>query len=265
MAERAMTWTRAQLSDEDRQWLRDLRLQRQVRDFTIVHATLDTPGQWGYVFRDLVCRLLLEKKKRDGRSFLLCPRARVPEVRDMGQSRREGMRVLGTEGIQIGFLRYEESRILQITPIPFVRGEIAVNRVFAGQVVVISAQPEIFLNRTLGIGTVLGGSCGEAGLFIEQLGTIGLRPVPEKRQHQRLEVGSLHILTGSIWPKTLTDLQAGHIPELAHPQALSKSFVISEDEHLVFADRPSQRSAKLVPLKLWNRRRVRSVGDIEEV
>ena len=53
MAERAMTWTRAQLTDEDREWLRDLRLQRQVRDFTIVHATLDTPGQWGYVFRDL--------------------------------------------------------------------------------------------------------------------------------------------------------------------------------------------------------------------
>lgn len=53
MAERAMTWTREQLSEEDRAWLRDLRLQRQVRDFTIVHATLDTPCQWGYVFRDL--------------------------------------------------------------------------------------------------------------------------------------------------------------------------------------------------------------------
>ncbi len=53
MPERAMTWTRAQLSEEDRAWLRDLRLQRQVRDFTIVHATLDTPAQWGYVFRDL--------------------------------------------------------------------------------------------------------------------------------------------------------------------------------------------------------------------
>ena len=53
MAERAMTWTRAQLSEKDREWLRDLRLQRQVRDFTIVHATLDTPAQWGYVFRDL--------------------------------------------------------------------------------------------------------------------------------------------------------------------------------------------------------------------
>ena len=30
-----------------------LRLTRQVRDFTIVHATLDTPEQWGYVFNDL--------------------------------------------------------------------------------------------------------------------------------------------------------------------------------------------------------------------
>jgi predicted phosphodiesterase len=53
MAERAMKWTREQLSDETRAWLHDLRLQRQVRDFTIVHATLDTPAQWGYVFRDL--------------------------------------------------------------------------------------------------------------------------------------------------------------------------------------------------------------------
>ena len=31
------------------EWLRELRLQRQVRDFTIVHATLDTPQMWGYV------------------------------------------------------------------------------------------------------------------------------------------------------------------------------------------------------------------------
>jgi predicted phosphodiesterase len=53
MAERAMTWTRAQLTEEERAWLGELRLQRQVRDFTIVHATLDTPAAWGYVFREL--------------------------------------------------------------------------------------------------------------------------------------------------------------------------------------------------------------------
>jgi diadenosine tetraphosphatase ApaH/serine/threonine PP2A family protein phosphatase len=46
---RALLWTRDQLSEEQRQWLRDLKLVRQVRDFTIVHATLDSPGSWGYV------------------------------------------------------------------------------------------------------------------------------------------------------------------------------------------------------------------------
>ena len=53
MAEAAIQWTRDNLTDADKEWLRDLRLQRQVRDFTIVHATLDTPGQWGYVFNNL--------------------------------------------------------------------------------------------------------------------------------------------------------------------------------------------------------------------
>src|SRR5690349_18949723 len=53
LAEEAIDWTRENLSADDKAWLADLRLTRQVRDFTIVHATLDTPGQWGYVFNDL--------------------------------------------------------------------------------------------------------------------------------------------------------------------------------------------------------------------
>lgn len=53
LAEEAMHWTREQLGREDKDWLRSLRLQRQVRDFTIVHATLDTPHKWGYVFNQL--------------------------------------------------------------------------------------------------------------------------------------------------------------------------------------------------------------------
>ncbi len=44
-------WTRNQLSAEDRQWLRELPLNRTTgSSTTIVHATLDTPGRWGYVF-----------------------------------------------------------------------------------------------------------------------------------------------------------------------------------------------------------------------
>ncbi|MEI9897552.1 MAG: metallophosphoesterase family protein [Chthoniobacter sp.] len=53
LAEEAINWTRRQLTEEDKQWLRDLKMVRQVRDFTVVHATLDTPHKWGYVFNQL--------------------------------------------------------------------------------------------------------------------------------------------------------------------------------------------------------------------
>jgi diadenosine tetraphosphatase ApaH/serine/threonine PP2A family protein phosphatase len=53
LAEHAINWTRENLTEADKEWLRDLRLLRQVRDFTIVHATLDTPAQWGYVLNNL--------------------------------------------------------------------------------------------------------------------------------------------------------------------------------------------------------------------
>ena len=53
LAEQAINWTRAHLTVEDKQWLAELRMTRQVRDFTIVHATLDTPDEWGYVFNNL--------------------------------------------------------------------------------------------------------------------------------------------------------------------------------------------------------------------
>ena len=53
LAEQAISWTRENLSDGDKLWLAGLRMTRQVRDFTIVHATLDTPTEWGYVFNNL--------------------------------------------------------------------------------------------------------------------------------------------------------------------------------------------------------------------
>ncbi len=49
LAESAMRWTRDHLTDDDKAYLRDLKMVRQVRDFTVVHATLDTPSGWGYV------------------------------------------------------------------------------------------------------------------------------------------------------------------------------------------------------------------------
>jgi diadenosine tetraphosphatase ApaH/serine/threonine PP2A family protein phosphatase len=53
LAEYAINWTRDQLDEQDKAWLRDLPFQRQVEEFTIVHATLDTPAQWNYVFNNL--------------------------------------------------------------------------------------------------------------------------------------------------------------------------------------------------------------------
>jgi predicted phosphodiesterase len=53
LAHAALEWTRRQLTQEDKHWLRNLRMVRQVRDFTIVHATLDSPASWGYIISDL--------------------------------------------------------------------------------------------------------------------------------------------------------------------------------------------------------------------
>lgn len=53
LAEHAINWTRQNLTDADKEWLGDMRLLRQVRDFTIVHATLDTPEHWDYVLNNL--------------------------------------------------------------------------------------------------------------------------------------------------------------------------------------------------------------------
>ncbi|PYJ87398.1 MAG: metallophosphoesterase [Verrucomicrobia bacterium] len=49
-AAEAIQWTRQQLTEEDRQWLKELKYIRLVASFQIVHATLDGPQRWGYVF-----------------------------------------------------------------------------------------------------------------------------------------------------------------------------------------------------------------------
>ena len=52
-AAEAVTWTRQQLTPDDRKWLRELKYFRLVANFSIVHATLDAPQRWGYVFEKL--------------------------------------------------------------------------------------------------------------------------------------------------------------------------------------------------------------------
>jgi predicted phosphodiesterase len=53
LAANVIDWTRRQLSREQIQYLRNLRLSRMVDGFTIVHSTLDMPEKWGYVIDSL--------------------------------------------------------------------------------------------------------------------------------------------------------------------------------------------------------------------
>jgi predicted phosphodiesterase len=53
LANEGIDFTRAQLEPNDFAWLNSLKFVRQVRDFTVVHATLDTPHKWGYVLNQL--------------------------------------------------------------------------------------------------------------------------------------------------------------------------------------------------------------------
>lgn len=47
-------WTREQLTEDARQWLRNLPLVQLIDGFTITHGTLDQPERWGYVFDKLM-------------------------------------------------------------------------------------------------------------------------------------------------------------------------------------------------------------------
>jgi predicted phosphodiesterase len=53
VAAHAMEWTRKQLTDDQRDWLRSLPYVRNLEHFTIVHATLMNPHQWGYILDKL--------------------------------------------------------------------------------------------------------------------------------------------------------------------------------------------------------------------
>jgi predicted phosphodiesterase len=52
-AAEAVRWTREQLTEDDRRWLQSLPLTLVLSGFTLVHATLDGPHRWGYVFDKL--------------------------------------------------------------------------------------------------------------------------------------------------------------------------------------------------------------------
>ncbi len=62
-ATKAVQWTHKQLTEDDREWLRNLPYVRTVEGFTMVHATLDCPERWGYSFDKLAAAASLTHQK----------------------------------------------------------------------------------------------------------------------------------------------------------------------------------------------------------
>lgn len=53
LAANVVDWTRRQLTDDQINYLKNLRMTASVGGFTLVHSTLDMPKSWGYVFDTL--------------------------------------------------------------------------------------------------------------------------------------------------------------------------------------------------------------------
>jgi len=68
-------WTRRQLTDDDRRWLNSLEYVRKVENFTIVHATLDCPEKWPYVFDRLAAA---QNFTNQDRQLCFCGHTHVP-------------------------------------------------------------------------------------------------------------------------------------------------------------------------------------------
>jgi hypothetical protein len=85
-AQEAINWTRNQLTDDDRKWLRDLRYIRLVASFSIVHATLDGPQRWGYVFDKLAAAASFTYHNRARHVIFRHRRQRRPAPRRQPQS-----------------------------------------------------------------------------------------------------------------------------------------------------------------------------------
>src|ERR1700757_2124743 len=63
LAESAIRWTRDTLIPAEKELLGSLPLTTDVESFTIVHATLDGPGEWGYVLNQLDAAASFSKQK----------------------------------------------------------------------------------------------------------------------------------------------------------------------------------------------------------
>src|SRR5260221_3039524 len=60
-----VAWQREQLTEQDKEWLRSLKLVEQVARFTITHGSLNDPGRWLYIFDRVAASRSFEHQARD--------------------------------------------------------------------------------------------------------------------------------------------------------------------------------------------------------
>ena len=91
----AVEWTRAQLKEDDRKWLAQLKYETTVRrmgtgmqPFRIVHGTLDTPSAWGYVLNRLTAANSMQYQTPNALCF--CGHTHIPMFFVMEDNNVEG-------------------------------------------------------------------------------------------------------------------------------------------------------------------------------
>ncbi len=94
-AAQAVEWTRAQLNEADRKWLAQLKYETVVRrlgtgmqPFRIVHATLDTPSNWGYVLNRFTAANSMQYQTPNALCF--CGHSHIPMFFVMEDNNVEG-------------------------------------------------------------------------------------------------------------------------------------------------------------------------------
>src|SRR5437773_9538635 len=107
---------------------------------------------------------------------------------------------------------------------------------------------KVFLNLLQGVGKRFGNSAGRPGRG-QRLRTVGHGPQSQQRLYARDCAGSR--------------IAVRHNREITQAKMLAEAFVVCEEEAFVLFDRPAQRAAKHVALKLWNRPVIEKVSSIE--
>jgi predicted phosphodiesterase len=74
-AAKMIQWTRKQLKPDDLEWLRKLPLVINVANFTMVHATLERPERWGYVYDSIAAGMSMNNQTT---SVCFCGHTHVP-------------------------------------------------------------------------------------------------------------------------------------------------------------------------------------------